>query len=70
LPEIGALDISLRERKKDGLQGDQAANDREEMFSKERLDMLETLADLCTQILCSADALERPKGSWSDWIRK
>ncbi len=70
LPEIGVLDISLRERKKDEQHDVLAPNGKEAMFSRERIEMLETLSELCTQILCSADALGRPKGSWSDWLKK
>jgi hypothetical protein len=65
LPEIGALDISVKERNPEPGK----EKKRDEIFTSDRLDMLQTLSDLITQILCSSDAVRSPKGSWNEKLR-
>jgi predicted phosphodiesterase len=65
LPEIAVLDISVRQRPPSGRQRADAEAPSEP-FTTERIEMLETLAELVGMMLTTADALDRPRGIWDD----
>jgi GAF domain-containing protein len=61
MPEIGALTISARPR---DLKSTPLVSS--DVFTQDRIEMLNTLSDLLAVILTSSSALGNPRGSWID----
>lgn len=66
LPETMVLDVAVR--RADQLDGHRAARDfgSADPFTRARVEMLETLAELIGMMLTSASALGRPRGVWDE----
>jgi hypothetical protein len=65
LPEIGVLDVGVRSRRRPGEQ-QPADTDHGDVFTQDRVQMLESLAEVIAAILCTSSALGKPKGVWEE----
>lgn len=64
IPEIGVLDVRVYGRRPNAELP--AGNEPDIPFTAERVEMLESLSEVITTILCTSSALGKPRGVWED----
>ncbi len=64
LPEIGVLDVRVYGRRQNAEQPVTA--EAENVFTADRVEMLESLSEVIATILCTSSALGKPRGIWEE----
>jgi 3',5'-cyclic AMP phosphodiesterase CpdA len=65
LPEIGVLDVRVLSRRRPNAEP-LAVDEITEVFTADRVQMLESLSEVIAAILCTSSALGKPRGVWEE----